>query len=282
MPLVFAQNEATESGHRYADELGVAYEYPSRYRNWIEPGVPFIYYRGRKRVGGGVQPQVYFGAGVVGAISPSREPGRFICAVESFRPFLPPVSFKLGDEYLEPIGPVPAAKAGLYYRQGVRRIDEGTYAKILAVAQAADPLSNTRDAWAALPYASPERAQRVDEIAMELALAHVRSSYPGRRVERMPHNNPGYDIRIEGDGAVEYVEVKGTMRPLPHFYMSEGERLFGGRHAEHYSLLVVYGIDLGARTGTIVVRPGSLEGQDLSLRPVQWEGELRSPTPDSS
>jgi hypothetical protein len=44
LPLVLTQNEATESGHQYADELGVAYEYPTRYRNAIRTGEPFVYY----------------------------------------------------------------------------------------------------------------------------------------------------------------------------------------------------------------------------------------------
>lgn len=41
-------------------------------------------------------------------------------------------------------------------------------------------------------------------------------------------------------------------------------------------MLTVFGIDLASRKGTITVRDGSLVGDDLSLRPVQWEGELRN------
>lgn len=111
---------------------------------------------------------------------------------------------------------------------------------------------------------------------MELALAHVRGLHPGEQVERMPHNNPGYDIRVAAADGVRYVEVKGTTRPFPHFYMSEGERLFAERNSDRYALLAVFAIDLAARTGTIAVRPGSLDGNDVSLRAVQWEGELRS------
>ena len=43
MPLVLTQNEATESGHAYADVLGESYEYPTRYRNRIREGERFVY-----------------------------------------------------------------------------------------------------------------------------------------------------------------------------------------------------------------------------------------------
>jgi hypothetical protein len=110
---------------------------------------------------------------------------------------------------------------------------------------------------------------------MELALEHVRSLYPQAQVRRMPHNNPGYDIRVEFDGSpTHYVEVKGTTRPLPHFFMSEGERLFSHENADRYSLLLVYGLDLDTREGELLLRDGPVEGHDLSLRPVTWEGSL--------
>ena len=68
MPLVFAMNDSSESSIEYADIPFVAYEYPVRYRKKIQPGRPFVYYRGRRRVGGGRQPQVYLGTGIVGDI----------------------------------------------------------------------------------------------------------------------------------------------------------------------------------------------------------------------
>ena len=37
MPLVFAQNEVSLSDKEYADVLDKSYEYPSRYRNLIQP-----------------------------------------------------------------------------------------------------------------------------------------------------------------------------------------------------------------------------------------------------
>lgn len=273
MPLVFTQNEATVEGHEYADELGVAYEYPIRYRNLIRPGEPFVYYRGRRRAEGRPQPQVYLGVGVVGDVRPSSSEGRLICSVEDFEPFAEPVPFKLDGTYLEPLGNVPPDRAGLYFRQGVRSIDETTFGRILAAAAAGDPTAGRRRRQVSMPYASPETARLVDEIAIELARRLLGERHGETAVHLMPHNNPGYDIRVAtADGPVEYVEVKGTTRAMPHFYMSEGERLFSVENASRYTLLVVYGIDVGAREGSIYVRVGALSPDADSLRAVQWEG----------
>jgi hypothetical protein len=45
MPIVLSTNEATASGHAYADITGAAYEYPRRYRRLITQGERFVYYR---------------------------------------------------------------------------------------------------------------------------------------------------------------------------------------------------------------------------------------------
>jgi hypothetical protein len=276
MPLVFTQNVTTASGHSYADELGVAYEYPRRYRTWVQAGEPFVYYRGRRRPTGSLEPQVYLGVGVVGEVTPSPVLDRLICAVEDFEEFTPPVSFKIEGEYLENLGNVPPERAGLYFRPGVRRIDEGTYARILAAAVTSDPTAGTRRLIGSMPYASPETAKLVDEIAMELALLHIAATDPHGKVQRMPHNNPGYDIRIDTVDGTRYVEVKGTKRPIPHFYMSEGERLFAQANGDQYSLLIAFSIDTALRTGTIVVREGAIDLDEVSLRPIQWEGFVPS------
>jgi hypothetical protein len=277
--LVLTQNESTESGHRYADELGVEYEYPTRYRNRVRPGEPFVYYRGRRRAEGGLQPQVYLGTGVVGAIRPSETEGRLVCSIEDFDPFPSPLPFKLDGDYLEPLGAVPPDRAGLYFRQGVREIDEETYARILAAAAARDPAAGRRKHEAALPWAPPEIARLVDEIAMEIVLGRLEADHPEAIVSRMPHNNPGYDIRVKDEDGIRFAEVKGTTRALPHFFMSEGERLFSHDHAAHYTLFVVYAVDTGERTGQVLTREGAVAGDDLALHPVQWEGAL-APAPE--
>jgi len=59
MPLILATGAATESGHDYADVIGVSYEYPKAYRGIVRRGEVFVYYRGRRLPAGGTRPQVY-------------------------------------------------------------------------------------------------------------------------------------------------------------------------------------------------------------------------------
>jgi Domain of unknown function (DUF3883) len=234
-----------------------------------------VYYRGRRRAEGGRQPQVYLGAGLVGEVRASPSEGRLICAVEDFESFAEPVPFKLDGEYLEPLGTVPAHRAGLYFRQGVRSIDEETFARILAAAAAGDPTAGRRRRQVAIPYAAPETARLVDEIAIELARKWLADTHGEASVHLMPHNNPGYDIRVDaGALLVEYVEVKGTTRSVPHFYMSEGERLFSIDNASRYTLLVVYGIDIVRREGSIHVRRGGRRAADAGTR-ARRRGAIR-------
>ena len=273
MSLILTQNDRTESGHNYADDLGVEYEYPGTYRALMRTGEPFIYYRGRRRSDGGIQPQVYLGTGVVGEVRPSPVPGRLVCSVADARMFLEPVPFKDDQgNYLEPIGRIAPSKAGLYFRRGVRRVTQETFNRILSRASAEQPAPPGA---VGRRYASPEIALLVDEVAMEVAIASTRLAHPGMVVTRMPHNNPGFDLLVgDPDAPTAFVEVKGTMRPEPGFFMSEGERRFSHLYAAQYSLAVVHGIDLTRRTGTVLTRRGAVAGADFALEPTQWRGEI--------
>ena len=52
-PLVLVENEVTLDGRYdfWADETGVRYQYPNQYRNKVQTGRPFVYYRGVRRAG---------------------------------------------------------------------------------------------------------------------------------------------------------------------------------------------------------------------------------------
>lgn len=130
MPLVLTQNDATEWGHDYDDVLGVRYEYPTVYHPLVQPGLEFVYYRGRRKQGGGVQPQVYLGAGRIGSIHSSPHQGRLICLIDDFNSFDVPVPFKVDGRYLEPDAQPLGSRAGLYFRRGVRRVGEDVYHRI--------------------------------------------------------------------------------------------------------------------------------------------------------
>lgn len=142
---------------------------------------------------------------------------------------------------------------------------------------AAVPEADAAAAVAPTSYASPEHSQEVDRIAMDRAIEVVTQRFPGSTVERMPHNNPGFDVRVSDDGEVRrYVEVKGTTSPLPVFFLSENERQFAEDHAEQYSLLVLHSVDLEEETAVAVWRDGALVGDDVVLTVSQHRGRLIS------
>lgn len=132
--MVLAQNEVTASGHVYADVAGIQYEYPVRYERLIQPGVGFVYYRGRRRADGETGPQEYTGVGLIGRIRTGSAEGLLICSIVAYRRFESPVYFKQDGEYLEKAAAAYGARAGLYFRQGVRQISSEVFDAILSVA----------------------------------------------------------------------------------------------------------------------------------------------------
>jgi hypothetical protein len=178
MALVFASNEASESGLEYDDRTGVSYEFPeSRYRKVVQPGERFVYYRGRRRSDGTRQPQVYFGTGVVGEVAPSVRAGRLVCEVLDFHEFVEPVPFRRIDgSYLEPGGQRPG-----YFQPGVRTIPEAVIEDIL---RSAEELGSTRrQKWKhGIPpipsYASPEEIQAIERFAVEMTIRRFERLYP--------------------------------------------------------------------------------------------------------
>jgi hypothetical protein len=280
VPLVLAMNDASESGIEYADEEYVTYEYPCRYRNRIRPGVPFVYYRSRGRIGGGRQPQVYLGTGIVGDIWESSTPGRLVCQILDGEGFIVPLSFK--DEkgnYLEPGG----SRRG-YFQQGVRAIPEDVFQRIVALGgggpmdgsgfgldvqgSEVDPSPGVRPG-----YATAANAKETERQSREAVAELLMQAVPGIDIVEMARNNPGFDLETS-DERCRFVEVKGTTKRLPAFFMSEGERKFGAAHAGAYLLAVVYGMDLARESHEDIalsrapLRPGDL------LNPAQWSGRL--------
>ena len=127
-------------------------------------------------------------------------------------------------------------------------------------------------------YALPADAALVDAVGMEAAMVEVRRAFPGEVVTRMPHNNPGYDIRVGSPNApARYVEVKSTRGVEPAFLMSDWERRFSGTHSSVYSLLVVTGIDTDARTHRgLHWFEVEVDEDRFGLEAVLWKG--RGPT----
>lgn len=223
-----------------------------------------------------MQPQAYLGTGVIGSVSSSRVGGRLVCRIDDYEAFREPVPFKVGDRYLERSAATYGPQAGLHFREGVRFISDEEFTEILALAEHDDADSGAGHPQASVSaYASPEVAKLVDSIAMEVALVLARSEYGIDAVRRMPHNNPGFDVEVTSERtSLRYIEVKGTTKPVPAFFMSEGERQFSSAHEHEYALWVVYRIDTDARAGRVIRRGGAVTVANAALEPTQWVGRL--------
>ena len=282
MPLVFAENEETESGITYEDRTGISYQYPRAYRRIISPGERFIYYRGRRKKGGGRLPQVYFGTGVVGNISTDRNRGdRYVCEILDHAPFAAPVPFKKPNgEYFE----TGAERRG-YFQRGVRVISDADFQHILETAQATLEANLTAQNLqpeaviapvGSITYASVAVARAIEEFAVEAALTEIRKRYADCSAKSQPRNNPGFDVLVHGPGGHIYAEVKGTTRPFPQFFVTEGELQFSRRHAEKYRLIVIFRINVVAGTYEVFWHEGAISTENgFRLNPLQWTCEVR-------
>jgi Domain of unknown function (DUF3883) len=270
-------NDATESGIEYADVPYVAYEYPTRYRKKIRPGEPFVYYRSRARAGGGRQPQVYLGTGIIGEIRESSTAGRLICQILDGEEFIVPLPFKdAKGNYLEPDG----SRRG-YFQQGVRGIPEDAFQRIVALGgggpmdgSAYDSGSGAEARGLVRPgYATAANAQETERQSRIAVAELLAQAVPEIEIVEMATNNPGFDLETSA-GRFRFVEVKGTIKRLPTFFLSEGERRFGAEHSEAYLLAVVYGMDLERESHEDIAlsRAPLLPGE--LLNPFQWAGRL--------
>lgn len=257
------------AGYRYDDRTGISYEYPSgRYENWIVPGERFLYHKPGKG---------YTGTGVIGNIAPSEYQGRLVCEILDHRPFLAPVPIRDSSGAQYEADSSIWSEGNVYWAQGVRRIAEDRFERIVTEGKGA-----LGDRKGTIPAGAKRAAGDnwipVDEYAMTTALAFLALEYPGLEIERMPHNNPGFDIRVGPPvDPHRYVEVKGTQTARPVFFLSEGERAFSARYAERFTLLVVVGIDLEAQShASIELKVGEVSIAGANLEPVQWRGYLDS------
>lgn len=133
MPVVLTINESTASGHKYNDKLGVSYEYPTIYRNTIQTGDQFVYYRGSRGANDERITPAYLGTGVVGKITPSQQISDcLVCEITNYQPFPIALPFKdSADRPFEPGGEV----GGRFYQRGVRKITDEAFLRIKAEAE---------------------------------------------------------------------------------------------------------------------------------------------------
>ncbi|MBE5469553.1 protein NO VEIN domain-containing protein [Mycobacteroides abscessus] len=128
-------------------------------------------------------------------------------------------------------------------------------------------------------YASAEEIREVHDLAMRLAMEEAARRWPDATVQRMPHNNPGYDIEVRHTSAgTRYIEVKGTRSPDPCFFITSGEVAHSERHPDRYSIWIFAAMDLAAGAATLHEHDGPVTEVHFELRPVQYRGRLTGPS----
>ncbi len=286
MPLVLAQNEKNAADVKYADTLGASYEFPTIYKNMVKPGELFVYYRGKRTAGTGIQVPHYFGAGKVGPVS-SAANGRLRCLIEDYRAFDKVVPFKLDDRYVEPgANGRPSKLVGGYFQRGVRMINQGTFDEICAIGlyrpvpkklatskagksgKAGSSRSTTK------PATDPDRA--IHDLAMALATAEAKKQWPDATLFRAPARQQfSLAIRLP-KGKTHHIAVKGTAESKPLVRLTTSEVNFSKTHAATYSMWVFYGIDLERGTAKFLGHDGSITDKDFDLQAAKHGGPLRT------
>lgn len=140
MYAVIVENDESQ----WSDQEGVRYHFPKRYSQLLETGTHVVYYKGRMRDGKYADRRLsaephYFGVAAIGKVGadPSSSKGDLFADILGFQRFTRPVLARdQSGRYLEQI---PANRQSNYWRDGVRRIDEETYRRILAQTVALRP-----------------------------------------------------------------------------------------------------------------------------------------------
>jgi len=129
MPTVIVENDVSQ----WDDLTGEVYHFPKRYKELLLPGEKVIYYKGRLKdkafKNSRLSPDPhYFGIAEIGEVISIKNGKELLGEIINFRPFIKAVNFQNDEGYLEKI---PQSKEKNYWRDGVRKIDEDTYTKIV-------------------------------------------------------------------------------------------------------------------------------------------------------
>lgn len=281
MPLVLTQNEQSAAAVVYDDRLGTSYEFPTKYQKLVQPGEPFVYYRGKRSATGGTQVPHYFGAGVIGAVTPTGD-GRLRCTVKNYQAFSVNVPLKRDGRYMEPgANGRPSKEVGLHFRTGVRTIDQATFDAIVAAAglspQASTKRVGTKRVEKKRSSASGKNTKdELYDLATALATLEAKAQWPSAAIFRAPAGQYFSLIIRHSEGKTHHVAVKATEDDEPRIKLSAGEITYSDRHAANYSLWVFYAMDFRTGTGKLIKRPGRITDDDIDLRAAVHGGRLKN------
>lgn len=311
MPLILVSNDANATDQfNWKDVTGVHYHYPNGYRNMIQSGEPFIYYRGIRRADGSRGQAEYFGYGMIGEVwqdgdIPEDTPKKnwaWYCSIEDYEPFNPPVPAKIDGVFFEDIPPNR-------WHNGVRRLNEVTYLRILDAAGIEDesssgvvspstnippidevvipsgtthlilppkkPVGNSKPSTGSTNRFS-KTAKLIGDRAEAIALRWIEANVDGVHDIRWVAQEgltPGWDIEFrDNSGELVAVEVKGTSGSLFTSFELTSNELSASRKMGYCYLLILVADCLGT-TPQVQTIPNLVEQLDfggLVLEPIRW------------
>jgi hypothetical protein len=196
-----------------------------------------------------------------------------VCSVLDYWPFQTAVPFKQeAGGYFE-----SGAERRGYFQRGVRVIAEKDFQHIMEAAgeseRSCESLATPQlkpDVAMGPAYASPNNILEIESFATEVAQKEIARRWTNARIEVQPRNNPGFDMLVDTHDELLYVEVKGTERCVPQFFITDGELQFSLRQKSRFVLLVVYGINRVSGAYNILWHQGAVSEEFFKLRPVQW------------
>jgi hypothetical protein len=306
MPLVLVHNDVVANpAHRWNDLEGVQYHYPSKYRNLIKAGEPFVYYRGVHRTGGKRGQAEYVGTGRIGDIWPDPEPAQhrrqaWYCGIEDYNRFPKPVPAKINNTNLEDIRPN-------LWRDSVRSMAADVYRRILELAsqRASEPkaiigtdgikimpadtlivppvASRPRKGEATpVTYRMSKQARDVGDWAERVVLRFIQEQMLGcsNCVHRAAINEkPGWDIDyLDSSGLVQRVEVKGSVgAAFDGVEMTANEIAAARIHGDRYWLYLVAGCLTNAPQVQTIQNPAAkLAADEWSAAPTLFSIRFRA------
>ena len=210
----------------YRDEIGVTYNYPKRYWTRVHDGDRFIYHQPRTRGGG----MVYFGAGVIGTISPDPEDekSRRHAELLDYTTFAQPVPIVDKKRFVEPDIARPADLRG----NAVRRISDEVADLILRRAKTEAP-------WYWDGTAPPGR-DTDDLAAREQSLRESLARFDREYSDVAPQSRQAFLQQLHRPSSVSRLvkALRGTTCVLcgtPGFLKRDGGRYAEVHHVEELS-----------------------------------------------
>lgn len=131
--IVITENDESN----WEDKTGDSYHYPFKYRNIITEGSKIIYYKGKVRNNKYKKLRLddnphYFGTATIGNIKIHSNGKSLVAQIIDYKRFEKAIPIKNSSGYLEDI---PSTKTGNYWRDGVRKISQDNFEKIISLFQ---------------------------------------------------------------------------------------------------------------------------------------------------